>query len=188
MIMPSGVRKLTLAIHLSFSVGWIGAVVAYLALGLVAATSRDAQTLRASWIAMDLTGWYVIVPLALASLVTGVVMALGTKWGLFRHYWVLVSLLLTVVAAGVLLLHMPDVSALATAAREAEGAGQHLYTRLDDGDLLHPALGLVVLLVIQVLNVYKPQGMTRYGWRKQEEHRKELQRSERKQQRGVLQR
>jgi Predicted integral membrane protein (DUF2269) len=193
MIMPSSVRKFTLAIHLSFSVGWIGAVVGYLALGLAAATTQDAQTLRATWIAMDLIGWYAIVPLALASLLTGVVMALGTKWGLFRHYWVLISLVLTVIAAGVLLLHMPDVSALAHAAREAEGAGleghgQHLYTRLDDGDLLHPALGLVVLLVIQVLNVFKPQGMTGYGWRKQEEHRKELQRRERERQRGVLQR
>jgi hypothetical protein len=68
------------------------------------------------------------------------------------------------------------VSVLADAAREAEGAGldgpgKHLYTRLDDGDLLHPALGLVVLLAIQVLNVYKPQGMTRYGQRKQAEER-----------------
>jgi hypothetical protein len=182
MIMPSGLRKFTLAIHLAFSVGWIGGVVAYLALGLAAATSQDAQTLRAAWIAMDLTGWYAIVPLALASLLTGVVMALGTKWGVFRHYWVLISLVLTVIVAGVLLLHMPDVRALADAAREAgeispAGPGRHLYTRLDDGDLLHPGLGLVVLLVIQVLNVYKPQGMTRYGWRKQEEHRKEVQRS-----------
>jgi Predicted integral membrane protein (DUF2269) len=193
MIMPSGLRKFTLAIHLSFSVGWIGGVVAYLALGLAAATSQDAQTLRAAWIAMDLTGWYAIVPLALASLLTGLLMALGTKWGLFRHYWVLISLVLTVIAAGVLLLHMPDVSALADAAREAgeispEGQGRHLYTRLDDGDLLHPALGLVVLLVIQVLNVYKPQGMTRYGWGKQEEHRRELQRSKQERQRRVLQR
>ena len=193
MIMPSGLRKFTLAIHLSFSVGWIGGVVAYLALGVAAATTHDPQTLRAAWIAMDLTGWYAIVPLAVASLLTGLLMALGTKWGLFRHYWVLISLVLTVIAAGVLLLHMPDVSALADAARQAgeislEGPGGHLYSRLGDGDLLHPALGLAVLLVIQVLNVYKPQGMTRYGWRKQEEHRKELQRSKQEQQRGVLQR
>jgi hypothetical protein len=119
MIMPPGLRKFTLAIHLACSVGWIGGVVAYLALGLAAATSQDAQTLRAAWIAMDVTGWYAIVPLALASLLTGLLMALGTKWGLFRHYWVLISLVLTVIAAGVLLLHMPDVSALADAAREA---------------------------------------------------------------------
>jgi Predicted integral membrane protein (DUF2269) len=192
MIMSSGLRKFTLAIHLSFSVGWIGGVVAYLALGLAAATSQDAQTLHAAWIAMDVIGWYAIVPLALASLLTGLALALGTGWGLFRHYWVLMALVLSIIAAGVLLLHMPDVSVLADVAREAgeaslDGRATHLYTQLKSGDLLHPALGLVVLLVIQVLNVYKPQGMTRYGWRKQEEHRKELERRKREQQRRVLQ-
>jgi hypothetical protein len=161
MTMPPALRKFALAAHLAFSVGWIGTVVAYLALGVAAVTSEDAQTVRAAWIAMELTGWYVIVPLALASLLTGIIMALGTKWGLF-------SLVLTILATVVLLLHMPDVSVLADVAREAEGAS------LDGlgGDLLHPGLGLVVLLVILVLNVYKPRGMTRYGWRKQQEERK----------------
>jgi hypothetical protein len=182
MPMPPGLRKFALATHLSFSVGWIGGVVAYLALSVAAMSSGDPHTVRAAWIAMDLTGWYAIVPLSLASLLTGLVMALGTTWGLFRHYWVLISFVLTVVATAVLLLHMPDVSALASAARMAEGtgldqAGGHLYPRLKEGDLLHPGLGLVVLLVIQVLNVYKPRGMTRYGWRKEQKRRRASQRS-----------
>src|SRR5918993_585022 len=88
MTMTPGLRKFALAAHLTFSVGWIGAVVAYLALGLAAVRSQDPQTVRGAWIAMELTGWYVIVPLALASLLTGLVMALGSKWGLFRYYWV----------------------------------------------------------------------------------------------------
>jgi hypothetical protein len=183
MTMPPGLRKFALATHLTFSVGWIGAVVAYLALGVSSVTSQDAQTVRAAWIAMDMTGWYVIVPLALASLLTGLVMALGTKWGLFRHYWVLFSLGLTILATVVLLFHMPDVSVLADAAREADGTSlgagkEHLLSRLSGGDLLHPGLGLVVLLVIQVLNVYKPRGMTRYGRRKQYEGENILDRSE----------
>jgi hypothetical protein len=189
--MPPGLRKFTLATHLTFSTGWIGAVVAYLALGVAAMTTPDAQTLRAAWIAMELTGWYAIVPLALASLLTGLVMALGTKWGLFRHYWVLISLVLTILATVVLLLHMPDVSELADVARAAEGASldgldKHIYERLDDGDLLHPGLGLVVLLAIQVLNVYKPRGMTRYGWR-MEEQRRALERSKQQNRGRVLQ-
>src|SRR5687767_4133248 len=150
MIMGPRLRKFALAAHLAFSVGWIGAVVAYLALGVAAVTSQEVQTVRAAWIAMELTGWFAIVPLALASLLTGLVMALGTKWGLFRHYWVLFSLVLTILASVVLLLNRPTVSFLADVARGADGA------RLEEigGDLLHPGLGLVVLLVIQVLNVY----------------------------------
>jgi hypothetical protein len=165
--MKPGVRKFALSAHLTFSIGWIGAVVAYLALGIAAVTSQDVQTVRAAWTAMELTGWYVIVPLALASLLTGVVMALGTKWGLFRHYWVLISFGLTVFATVVLLLHMPTVSATADVAQEADGAAIEAL----GGDLGHPGIGLVILLVIQVLNLYKPAGMTRYGWRKQQEDR-----------------
>src|SRR3712207_4037927 len=120
MTMAPGLRKLVLAVHLTSSLGWIGAVVAYLALGLSAATSRDAQTVRAAWIAMELVGWSVIVPLALAALLTGLVMSLGTPWGLFRHYWVLLSFVLTIVATVILLLHMPTVSHLAGVARAAD--------------------------------------------------------------------
>ncbi len=163
--MAPRLRKFALSAHLTFSVGWIGAVLAYLALGVGAVTSQDVQTVRAAWIAMELIGWFVVVPLALASLLTGLVMALGTKWGLFRHYWVLFSFALTVLATVVLLLHMPTVSLIAEEAQKAEGAS------LDGlgGDLLHPGIGLLVLLVIQVLNLYKPPGMTRYGWRKHQE-------------------
>lgn len=166
--MTSGLRKFVLTAHITFSVGWIGAVVVYLALGVSAVTSQDAQTVRAAWIAMELTGWYVIVPLALASLLSGLVVSLGTPWGLFRHYWVLITLVLTILCLVVLLLHMPTVSFLADVAQEADGAD---LARLG-GDLFHPGVGLLVLLVITGLNVYKPQGMTRYGWRKRQEERR----------------
>lgn len=165
--MKPGLRKLALSTHLTVSVGWIGAVLAYLGLGIAATTSPDVGTVRAAWTAMELTGWYVIVPLAVASLITGVVMSLGTKWGLFRHYWVSISFFLTLFSVIVLVLHMPDVTAMAALAREADRA------TLDTlgGDLFHPGIGLVVLLAIQVLNLYKPPGITRYGWRKQQEQR-----------------
>jgi len=167
MTMPPPLRKFALTAHVTFSVGWIGGVVAYLTLGVAAVTSQDAQTVRAAWTAMDLIGWFAIVPLALASLLTGLVMSLGTKWGLFRHYWTLISFVLTVLSTVVLLLHMPDVSFLADLAQGSEGAQLHEI----GGDLFHSGLGLVVLLVILVLNVYKPRGLTQYGWRKQNEQR-----------------
>lgn len=163
MIVKPGLRKLLLSVHLTLSVGWIGAVLVYLCFGITAVRSDDVRTVRAAWIAMDLSGWYVIVPLAVASLVTGLVMALTTKWGLFRYYWVLISFGLTVFAVVVLVLHMPSVTVMADEAQVAEGA------RLEalGGDLLHPSTGLALLLFVQVLNLYKPPGLTRYGWRKQ---------------------
>jgi uncharacterized membrane protein len=174
--MTPGVRKFALTLHLTCSVGWIGAVVAYLALGIAAVTSPDAQTERAAWTAMDVTGWWAIVPLAIAALLTGLVMSLGTHWGLFRHYWVLISLALTILCTVVLVLHMPTVSATARLARDADGA----ELRALGGDLFHPGVGLLVLVAIAVLNVYKPAGLTPYGWRKQREQRDALQSSARR--------
>ncbi len=167
MTMAPGLRKFALAIHLAFSLGWIGAVVAYLALGVSAVTTKDLQTVRAAWIALELTGWRAVVPLALGSLLTGLILSLGTPWGLFRYYWVLITLALTVSCTVILLLHMPTVSSTAHMARKADGSVLGML----GGDLLHPSLGLLVLLVITGLNVYKPRGLTPYGWRKQREQR-----------------
>jgi hypothetical protein len=106
--------------------------------------------------------------LAFGALLTGLVMSLGTPWGLFRHYWVLISLVLTIFSIVILLLHMPTVNALAAVAREAADSAE---LRGLGGDLFHPGAGLLVLLVITGLNVFKPRGMTPYGWRKQQEER-----------------
>jgi hypothetical protein len=84
MTLTPGLRKLVLTAHLTFSIGWNGAVVAYLALGVSSVLSQDALTVRSAWVAMELTGWYVIVPLALGALLTGLVISMGTTWGLFR--------------------------------------------------------------------------------------------------------
>ena len=169
MALSPGVRKVVLAAHLSVSVGWIGAAAAYLAVGIAAETSDRPETIRGAWIAMELIGWYVIVPLAVGALITGVSIALGTRWGLFRHYWVIFSLALTTFATVVLLLHMPTVSSTADEARVA--SAEHLEAL--GGDIEHPAIGLAVLLATLVLNVYKPRGMTAFGQRKQAERRVE---------------
>jgi heme/copper-type cytochrome/quinol oxidase subunit 2 len=119
---------------------------------------------------MELIAWYVVVPLALASLLTGLVMSLGTRWGLFRHYWVLISLLLTIIATVVLLVETQTIGYFATIAADPATSSGDLQSL--GSTLVHSVGGTVVLLVILVLNVYKPRGMTRYGWRKQDEQRR----------------
>ena len=166
MTMNPGLRTFALTTHITLSVGWIGAVFAYLVLVAAAMTSQGDQTLRAAWIAMELIGWHLIVPLALASLLTGLVMSLGTRWGLVRHYWVLVSFMLTIVATAVLLQHMPTVSFFASVAAITDSANVSELRGALRGELVHAGVGVVLLLVIQALNVYKPQGMTAYGWRR----------------------
>jgi uncharacterized membrane protein len=176
MIMAPRLRKLALTVHIALSVGWIGAVAGYIALDVTAATGQNAETLRACYLAMGLISWYVIVPLALAALVSGLVMSLGTGWGLFRNYWVLISLLLTAVATVVLLVETQTIGRFADVAANPATSGDDL--RSLGSTLVHSVGGTVVLLAILVLNVYKPRGMTRYGWRKQYEQRRKQYTSE----------
>jgi len=159
------VRKLALTAHVTSSVGWMGAVAAFLALAITGLASADEETVQASYIAMKVATWSVIVPLCLASLVTGLIDSLGTPWGLFRHYWVLAKLVLTLLATVVLLAHTQPIGVLAHAARHGNllGAGlRSVRVQL----LVDAAAALFVLLIATVLAVYKPRGLTRYGWRR----------------------
>lgn len=167
--MSPSARKLALTLHLSCSVGWLGAVAAYLVFDVTVATSRDPAAVRDAWAAMGRLVSAAIVPLAIASLVTGLVMAVGTKWGLIRHWWVLVSFVLTVVAVVVLLSESMVVTRIAAMAADAATTDAEVLAY--PPTLPHSVGGLVALFVVQVLNVYKPQGVTPYGWRKQQEER-----------------
>lgn len=165
--MTPGLRKLALTAHVTCSVGWMGAVASFLALGVAGLTSRDPQMMRAAYLAMDLTGWFIIVPLTFASLLTGLVQALGTPWGLFRHYWVLMKFLIALICTLLLLVHMQPTRRLAAAAVEALSSGhfQQMQVQL----VADATLALLALLVATTLAVYKPRGMTRHGMRKQQE-------------------
>lgn len=169
MTMGPGPRRFALAVHLAVSVGWVGAVGAYVALDVTASTSQDAQALRAAYLGMESIARTVIVPLAVASLLNGLVVSLGTKWGLFRHWWVLISFVLTLFATIVLAVETGTIGALAAMASDPSTSATEL--RALGGTLLHSVGGGVVLIVVLVLNVYKPQGLTPYGWRKLQEER-----------------
>jgi hypothetical protein len=170
MTMTPRLRKFALTAHVTSSVGWLGAVAGFLALAIAGLTSHDAQLVRAAYLGMELTAWFVIVPLSLASPLTGLVMSLGTTWGLFRHYWVLVKFLITIFATIVLLLHMQPIGHLARVVAEttlSKGELGGLRIQL----LANAGAAVVALLVATILSVYKPRGMTPYGWRKQYEER-----------------
>src|SRR5690242_17381768 len=119
MTMMPGMRKFALTAHVAFSVGLLGSVAAFLALSVAGLVSQDAQMARSAYPAMELIARFVIVPLALASLLTGIIQSLGTPWGLIRHYWVSAKLLLTVFATTVLLIKMELISYAARLAEQA---------------------------------------------------------------------
>src|SRR5262245_37816723 len=150
MIMSPGLRKLALTAHVTTSIGWFGAVAVFLALSIVGMTSPDTQLTRAAYLAMEVTTRFVIVPLAFVSLLSGIVSSLGTKWGLFKYYWVLLKLLITILATLVLLVHLQPIERLATVAATTAVSGADLH----DAQLnmvVASAAALVVLVTLTAL-------------------------------------
>ena len=105
--MPRWMRKLVLTIHVVISVGWIGIEAGLLALGLTGLYTRDPEVLRAAYIAIGLFGGIFVVPVSIGTLITGVLLAVGTPWGLVRHYWIVAKFVMTValVAGGIFVLN-----------------------------------------------------------------------------------
>ena len=173
MTMAPGLRRFVLTTHVTASVGWLGAVACFLALGIVGLTSQDPGTVRGAYLVMEPAARYFLVPVAFASLLTGLVQSLGTTWGLFRHYWVVFKLVINVFANAVLLIYMETVRGMAAVAADP---GADLGAVRNPSPVLHAVLALVLLLVATVLAVYKPRGMTAHGQRKQHEQRQRARR------------
>ncbi len=167
MTMHPSLRKFALTLHVTSSVGLLGSIAAFLALAIVAITTADDGALRAAYFAMNVIARFVVVPLAFAALLTGLIQSLGTAWGLFRHYWVLFKLVITLFATTILLIKTALISEAARLTTqtplphaELKAAGYQLA--------FHAGAGLLVLLLPMILSIYKPQGKTPYGWRKQQ--------------------
>lgn len=168
MTMTARPRKLALTAHVVLSVGWLGAAASSLVLAVAGVVSDDIQTVRSGFVTIEVLGWYVLVPSSLASLLTGLVSSLGTTWGLFRHYWVLAKLVINVFATIVLLMYVQSLEHLAGVAAQTSSTGDLAGLR-SASPAVHAGAALLLLLLATVLGVYKPRGLTRYGWRKQQE-------------------
>jgi hypothetical protein len=175
--MTSNLRKFALTAHVTFSVGLLGSIAAFLVLANAGLNSQDTQIIRAAYLSMDLVAKLIIAPLAVASLTTGLIQSFGTPWGLFRPYWVLAKLLITTFATTILLIKLKMVGYAAHLVTEATLPRAEL-TAVGTELRFHAAAGLLVLLVPAILSVYKPRGLTPYGRRKQQEQREAPQQQE----------
>ncbi len=165
-------RKLTITAHVAFSVGWLGATSAFLALSIFGVTSHNVDVVRGVYLSMDLISRFVVIPMSFAALATGLLQALGTPWGLFRYYWIIAKFGLAILATSALLMH--QFSAVAEGAKRVSGAAAEALFSPQLGPLKTelvraPSVAILVLLVATTLGVYKPWGLTRYGQRKQRE-------------------
>jgi len=169
--MSPRLRKVALTAHVTFSVGWLGAVAAFLALSIAGRNSQSADIVRGAYLATNLIGIAVIVPMSLASFLTGLLQGLGTRWGLFKYRWVTTKLVLTVLATALLMLHQFTVVAAAAKRALALPVGALTdtgFAALQTQLVIDAILAIVVLLVTTTLSIYKPWGLSAYGRRRQE--------------------
>lgn len=162
LIMSPKLNRVMLTTHITVSVGWFGAVAVFIALAITGIASANMQLARSSYLAMELSGWFVIVPFCIASLVTGVIQALGTKWGLLKHYWIVVKLILTLFATVALLLHMKPIGDLSLAA----SSNVDFTNALPDLKLqivVNAGAAFLLLLAIITISVFKPWGKTKWA-------------------------
>lgn len=162
MRMGPRLRRTALTAHVVASVGWLGAVTAFLALAVIGLRTDDAGTLAAMYRALDPLARLVVLPLGVAALATGIAQSLGTPWGLVRHHWVLAKLALTLAATGLLILHLSPIADAADTAHSPELDAAAL------GDLrrqlvVYAVGALAALLAATALSVFKPAGRTRWG-------------------------
>lgn len=164
--MSPSLRKAALVTHVASSVGWLGSIGVFLVLAVVGLRTADPGLARSMYVSADVVTRAAILPFCAAALVTGLIQSLGSAWGLFRNYWVIAKLVLTIIGTGLLLLHTQPIRHLAEAAVISDftaGTLRGLRVQL----VADAGAAIALLLVTTGLSVYKPRGLTPYGWRKQ---------------------
>ena len=162
MTFAPALRRFTLTTHVTSSVGWVGAVLVFLALAAIGLSSGDERTVRGAYLVMAPAAWFVLVPLAHATLFSGLALSLGTPWGLFRHYWVVLKLAITVFATVILMIYMGTFRQMAGVAADPV---VELGLVRNPSPFVHSILALILLVAATILGIYKPFGLTPYGRR-----------------------
>src|SRR5947209_814130 len=153
--LPRRVRAALLTVHVAASAGWLGLDGALVVLEVIGLHSDDQALRTGISVAMAAIACWILIPLVFASLCSGLVLAVGTQWGLARHWWLLaktgIAAVLTATGVVLILPRLPHVLA---------GEGEPLQLRT----VALRSVALVLLLTATGLSVVKPWGKSRLAW------------------------
>jgi hypothetical protein len=153
-------RRTILVVHVAASAGWLGLTLGLLALALTAATTQSLPMIEAACRSMKVFTDWLVIPVALLTLLSGLVLSLGTKWGLARHRWVYTKFWLTLITL------TASVFALRPGVNEAADAVASGTPPADPLDLvMGPAVSLSTYVFMTVISILKPWGLTQRGRR-----------------------
>lgn len=146
------VRRAVLVVHVAVSVSWLGLTVGLLALGITAYTCADASVTEAAYRSMKVFGDWLVIPIGLLTLISGVVLSLGTHWGLARHRWVWVKFWLTL-----------DTLAASALALRPQINGAAASGHPDLSLVSAPTVASSAYFFMTAISVLKPWGLTARG-------------------------
>ena len=147
-------RRALLVVHVAVSVGWLGLTLGLLALGIAAYATADPSLTEAAYRAMKVFADWLLAPIALATFGSGVILSLGTPWGLARHWWVWLKFWITLgTAAATVFALRPEIA-------HAAAAGVP-----DISLVAAPSVATSAYLFMTAVSVLKPWGLTRRGRR-----------------------
>jgi hypothetical protein len=156
----AGARKSVLLVHIASAGAWLGVDVVMGVLVVTALVSQDGHTKALAFRALELVAVGPLLALGLLCLLSGIVLGLGSRYGLLRYWWVAAKLVLNLVLTGLVLVALaPEVAAHADQARQFDAG---LPVPLEVGQLVFPPIvSPAALLVAMTLAIFKPWGRIR---------------------------
>lgn len=155
-------RRVWLTPHVGCSAAWLGLSLTMVVLSLVGVLSGDARPRHDAYRLMRIFDLVVVIPIVLAAIVTGLVVALFSRWGLTRHWWVLIKFTMSVSIPASAGYWQSWIRQLITATAQPAGAVPAGTAARLTGCL---AVGIAFLVAATALSTYKPGGWTPWATR-----------------------
>lgn len=155
-------RKITLMLHIASAGAWFGIDVVMAVVIFRALLTGDDATKAVNYQALELFAIWPSFVMGVSCLTTGVILGLGSKYGLVRYWWVTAKLAINLVLTTLILVALrPGVAEAAEDGRRID-AGQ--MSQLVVGDIVFPPIvAPTAVLLAMYLSVFKPWGRLRRG-------------------------
>jgi hypothetical protein len=152
-------RKAVMVLHAICGISWMGVDIAVFVLLVTARTTNDPALVISGFNAIRMIVPIAVPPLSLGILLTGLILGLGTRWGLLRYWWVLLklmlSLIMTVLVFVSLVPGVNSIAVLSTTTMSADAVRASLGS-LPDQLMFPPIVSFLMLGIAAILSIFKP--------------------------------
>jgi len=153
-------RKGVLVVHIASAGTWLGIDVAMAVVIVTALSSHDTGTRALCYQALQLFAVWPLFTTGIVCLTSGVLLGLGSKYGLLRYWWVATKLVLNLLLTGLVPVALrPGLAGLSELGRQL--AAGHAVTASIGNMIYPPIVSPAALLIALVLAVFKPWGRIR---------------------------